>query len=51
MANVSPRRFVRVPEPSRDGGLGAALRKAFGGRQDKLPALIDRLLARLRLAR
>ena len=47
MPNVPPRRFIRVPGPSCDGGLGDALRTAFGGRQDRLPALIGQLLHKL----
>ena len=51
MANVAPRRFVRAPAPSREGGLGAALRTAFAGRHERLPALFDQLLQKLGLLR
>jgi hypothetical protein len=49
MANVSPPRIVRVPAPGPGDVLGPALREAFGARQDRLPAFLERLIARLRL--
>lgn len=48
MANVPPPRIVQVPAPGPGDALGPALREAFGARQDRIPAFLERLLALLR---
>ncbi|HZG09966.1 MAG TPA: hypothetical protein VEZ70_13395 [Allosphingosinicella sp.] len=51
MANVPPRRFVRVPPPAADGDPGPMLREAFEIREQRLPDWLTRLLARLGVKR
>jgi hypothetical protein len=51
MANVEPPQIIRVTPPNAGDRIGLALRQAFGARQDRLPAFLEALLARLRLRR
>jgi hypothetical protein len=48
MANDAPPRFVRSPGPAGGDDFAPVLCEAFGQRQNRLPAWLEQLLARLR---
>lgn len=47
MTNNSPPRFVRTAAPNREAAIGDILRRALGKAEQRLPAMLRRLIARL----